>query len=716
MADWVFASSALVLLVLLLRAVLKKHLDPRLRYALWLLVLLRLLVPAFPFASPLSLASLVEGRSARIAAPAARTEAEAAPVLPAAPTAEGPDLSLSPAQAGAAGAAAPAAAPVPARQSPLPGPALLRGLWLAGAAVLLLTAGLVNLRFRFRLRRGARPLPGQWTAPPKRVYISAAPGTPCLFGLFAPAIYVPEDLAGNRQALRHVLAHERAHYRHGDSLWAPLRLLALALHWYNPLVWIACALSRQDSELAADASAVSGLEESARLDYGELLLSLADRRHRTGPFLSGTAMPASGRPLKERLSFLVRRPKTAVLTLAALLLCATAAVACTYAGPAREEAPPAVTPEVLSTPEVSAVPETAASEAAPAAGVLDLSGLTRSQVAAKAEELAATAGPCTVDLGSQETGELLWEDVRLLMDAAPQLDFLYRFRLYGLELSTQDETLDLRQASVEDGGAALRDVLPVLRRCRLLDMDGCGVSDGDMAALQADFPDIRMVWRIHLGENYSVRTDTERIVASLTSQGGALDGGQLWLLCYCTDVKYLDLGHNEAVTDLSFVRSMPELEVLLLGHDSVSDLTPLAGCGKLEYLELNNTAVSDLTPLAGLTELRHLNLAACPQVTDLSPLYALTGLERLWLGSQDPVPRAQVEQMQAAAPGCEINTRAESPFAGGWRYTNEADGPEDFGPEGFVTLEPHPRYALLCQQLGYDWAPGGPADGGEQTD
>lgn len=713
MAEWIFSSSVLILLMLLLRRLLKGRLDPRVRYALWLTVLLRLLVPLPLFESPLSLASLLEGASIRSAAPAVLPEEEAGlpaasvqlpeQEAPAAPVQE-PDRSIPavPVQpAERESPAAPAADAAPARQ-PLSPATVLKILWLAGAALLLLLALLSNLRFALRLRRGSRPLPEAQSRPPRRVRVSPAPGTPCLFGLFAPVVYVPESVARDRRALKHVLAHERAHYRHLDPLWALLRLLALALHWYNPLVWRACALSRQDAELAADAAAVSALKEQERLDYGELLLSLADRRRRAGPLLAGTAMSSSGRSLKERLDFIVRQPRRALLPVLLALVCAAASVAVACTGPVRDSAPAEDPGRPAASEPLPAQEAPGADSASGSIDTLDLSGLTRAELAGKAQELAALAGPCVVDLGGEGQGELLWEDVTALMDAAPQLDFLYRFRLYGQELNTLSETVDLRQVPVGDGGAALRERLPYLRRCALLDLDSCGLSPEESAAIRADFPAVKVVWRVDFGENYSVRTDVERIVASKPSQGGILDDEQLRVLSYCTDVKYLDLSHNAGVTDLSFLRSMPKLEVLILSYTSVSDLSPLAECENLEYLELSATEISDLSPLAGLGSLRHLNIAACPQVTDISPLYGLTGLERLWLGSQDPVPAEQVESFRAAAPDCQVNTEAKDPFSGGWRYVNEPDSADGFGPDGVLELEPHPRYALLRQQMGYD--------------
>ena len=57
--------------------------------------------------------------------------------------------------------------------------------------------------------------------------------TPCLFGLFRPAIYVTPEASGDPALLAHTLAHEETHYRHGDHIWSALRCLCLVVHWYR---------------------------------------------------------------------------------------------------------------------------------------------------------------------------------------------------------------------------------------------------------------------------------------------------------------------------------------------------------------------------------------------------------------------------------------------------------------------------------------------------
>ena len=223
-------------------------------------------------------------------------------------------------------------------------------------------------------------------------------------------------------------------------------------------------------------------------------------------------------------------------------------------------------------------------------------------------------------------------------------------------------------------------------RLERLDMDSCGLSNSRMREIRDALPQTEVIWRVWFGDNYSVRTDVKRILASMPTRGGNIDARDGDALSCCTQVRYLDLGHNMLIDDISFVSSMPELRVAILALNNWDDATPLADCPHLEYLEIQTTELSDLTPLAGLKELKHLNICYLFQLTDISPLYGLTQLERLWIGGLDPVPKEQIQHMQELAPDCVINTTTEDPTEGGWRY--ERTG-------GFT-----PRYALLRRQFG----------------
>jgi hypothetical protein len=167
------------------------------------------------------------------------------------------------------------------------------------------------------------------------VYVTAETETPCLFGLLRPAVYLTPQAAED-PALAHILAHEYTHYRHGDQIWSLLRCLALALHWFDPLVWWAAFLSRRDGELACDEGALRTLGEGERREYGRALIRMTCER-RADPFRAATTMTGSARGLRERIRLIAERPRTALLTLAAVVLIAALALGCTFTGARREE-------------------------------------------------------------------------------------------------------------------------------------------------------------------------------------------------------------------------------------------------------------------------------------------------------------------------------------------------------------------------------------------
>ena len=74
--------------------------------------------------------------------------------------------------------------------------------------------------------------------------------SPFVFGIIKPKIYLPFNMNG--QDMNHVIAHENAHIRRKDHWWKPFGFLVLALHWFNPLMWLGYVLLCRDIELACD--------------------------------------------------------------------------------------------------------------------------------------------------------------------------------------------------------------------------------------------------------------------------------------------------------------------------------------------------------------------------------------------------------------------------------------------------------------------------------
>lgn len=329
--QWIVSSSVLILVVIALRYVLRGKLSLRMQYALWLLVLVRLLVPVSFGASDLSVMNAVPER-----APTVQQGTYKQDIVD--------ERNDAPANAGTVGIPAQSmneAAPPNLVQNvttaTVTAPTvektdwarIAKTVWLAGAAALGLVFLAVNLRFGKKLRRSRERVEETDACLP--VYESGETDTPCLFGVAKPSIYVTPDTRTEAETLRYALAHEQTHYRHGDNLWAVLRGVCLALHWYNPLVWWAAELSRRDAELACDEATIRRIGESERAAYGRTLIRMTCEK-RPALLVTATMMTDSGKGLKERISLLVKKPKTAAYTAVAVLLIAGLSVACTFTG------------------------------------------------------------------------------------------------------------------------------------------------------------------------------------------------------------------------------------------------------------------------------------------------------------------------------------------------------------------------------------------------
>ena len=164
------------------------------------------------------------------------------------------------------------------------------------------------------------------------VYVSRHAKSPCLFGL-NPAIYIPPDCLDDNEALKFILAHEEAHYRHGDHLWSYLRCICLALHWFNPLVWLAAVLSRRDCEMACDESVLNRIGDEYRKAYGNTLINMIERQTKPSDLLLGTTMMTSGKSaIKERITMIAQKPRMLPSTLLVVIFFLATAAGCTFTG------------------------------------------------------------------------------------------------------------------------------------------------------------------------------------------------------------------------------------------------------------------------------------------------------------------------------------------------------------------------------------------------
>nr|WP_300860061.1 M56 family metallopeptidase [uncultured Acetatifactor sp.] len=205
-------------------------------------------------------------------------------------------------------------------------------LWLIGVALFAGILAAMNGKYRKRVYISRRRFPTELESR-LPVYVSSVVAAPCMFGLIRPAVYLNPRVAEDGRSLRYVLAHENTHYRHGDNLWVWVRAVCVCLHWYNPLVWLAACLSRQDGELACDERALEILGEDERIRYGRTLLDFSQQ----GGVLSGglklsTAMSGGKKQLKERLLMIVGHPRRNAGTLAAVMILTVLCSMVTFTG------------------------------------------------------------------------------------------------------------------------------------------------------------------------------------------------------------------------------------------------------------------------------------------------------------------------------------------------------------------------------------------------
>ena len=274
--------SLVILCVLAARLVLKK--APRvLSWALWLVVLLRLLCPV-SVSGPVSVLSLVD-------APMAETGTAEFVELPVRAPLE--TIQAEPEQIGAGTVVETVIAPT---EAPIDWNFLGSRVWVAVAAALLGYGiiSYVNLKRKLResvpLGRGVRE--------------SDAIAAPFVLGR---TIYLPTGL--REEERRYILLHEQLHLRHGDHILKPLFWLAVCIHWFNPLVWLAFFLCGRDMELRCDEAVLKKLGPRVRSDYAQSLLDLAmGRRFAPAPLAFGEGSTG------KRVKFVLKWKKTRVWT------------------------------------------------------------------------------------------------------------------------------------------------------------------------------------------------------------------------------------------------------------------------------------------------------------------------------------------------------------------------------------------------------------------
>ena len=345
----VLTVSALIAVVLLVRAIFKNRVPKRMLYALWLVVLLKLCLPGTLVSLP-----VLPAEDAAVPAQSAERPVQTAPVI------QRPAQTVTKPQTPAQQPVSPVQETAKPAAKPLTTAQILQIAWFSGSALLGLWLFGAWAVFTIRLHRDRRFLGKRGGT---CIYVSGAVKSPCLAGLI-PAVYLTEDVLQADEA-ELILRHELTHLRHLDFLWSLCRTAAVTVYWWNPFIWLAAICSKRDAELACDEAVAAKLPESKRLAYARAILAQAPRKT--------AALSLAGPPVKERILFLTKKQRTSVLCVILALLLVASATGCSFAELTQQKAGEITMPDHAADSSANATPQEADS-ALPVMDTVELIG------------------------------------------------------------------------------------------------------------------------------------------------------------------------------------------------------------------------------------------------------------------------------------------------------------------------------------------------------
>lgn len=436
--SWIWLASlsaaAVGLILLLLKKLLRGRLSPAWQYALWVILLCKLLMPIGP-ASPYS---------AYNALPASVQQMQAAPAVT--EPSEGGAWTVVPAVGPAAGG----------NIILFSWHQLAAVVWLSGAVIMFLFWGRQYGRMQRILHRQGRKAPEEWQAllarcqkeaavkQPVELVLQPLFASPALTGLLRKRLLLPaEGPALSEAELRYIFLHELYHLRHGDLWVNALMVLLQALHWFNPVLWICFAQVRRDMELACDAAVVHHLGEGERLAYGRALLEAAVQKPAVSMRL--LAMANDHESLRERIvqikkAAFWRKHRTAIAILGSICIMAAALLFLT--GPQAEDPAQQDVPSVETTSFEEALWSSRAPYLGNASAIGRIEGLLPFRQAVRKTALQTTTEPygLTVQLALLEAETLTAEDqVQLYRNAAMLMALIDNLDYVDYQITTGEQ-------------------------------------------------------------------------------------------------------------------------------------------------------------------------------------------------------------------------------------------------------------------------------------
>jgi len=343
MTEWILTSSVLILLVLAVRGLFKNKMKAKAVYALWLIVLVRLLCPVNFGELSFNLLSLAEEGKAQVKEHLELQQAEKQqesqqnivdsegvitipdkttvyhlPEVGAQEQKHAETPVVAPEIQTEATATVPAEEPAGFLFPEISWQKVLPYVWIIGMVCMVVVIFGVNISFSTTLGmlRKELPLLARKGRGKKElsVYLADGINSSCLYGVIHPSIYLNEQGMNDREKT-YCVEHEYSHYLQGDMVWSLCRTICLVLHWYNPLVWVAVILSKKDAELASDERTIERLGEEERYSYGHTLVELAAKQSKAVQmFGMATLMASDKKEVVERVKAITTKKRTKLIT------------------------------------------------------------------------------------------------------------------------------------------------------------------------------------------------------------------------------------------------------------------------------------------------------------------------------------------------------------------------------------------------------------------
>lgn len=337
--EWMLESSLLVVMVLGIRRFFMGKIRYAAIYSLWLIVLLRFLIPVDFIPAPINIGDAI---LSRITSDSGEHSGGAVKFLLRAGGMDGVEKNAS----GGSSSDAPSEGGNYNAIGTISSNSRRTSVWncilfCSGiiSAVLFVWIIASNVCMLMRMKR-CRKFYGRRKG--VNIYTVRSIDTPCLYGFLRPAIYIPQVFAADEKTgspdrcvrvedaeLEQMITHEYVHYLHKDHIWALFRTILLSVYWFHPFLWAAVICSKKDAELFCDETVLSEIGEANRISYGEMLVRLAGTARWSDFRYSFSPMSRRGREMEQRIRAISSRKHYSCRLLVPLVLLASLALGVT---------------------------------------------------------------------------------------------------------------------------------------------------------------------------------------------------------------------------------------------------------------------------------------------------------------------------------------------------------------------------------------------------